>query len=957
MTPFLKQVATLLYQHFGTDISRMAFVFPNRRSGLFFRKYLSQVAGKPIFAPTILTINELFLQLSNKQPADRIYMLFLLYHIYMKQSGTDETFDDFVFWGEMLLNDFDDIDKYLVNAHRLFTNVSDLRIIERDFSYLQPDQIEAIRSFWSTFQLKSEGRNQQSFLEIWKLLYPVYIKLKNSLAAEGKGYEGMIAREVVEQIKEKDICEIPYKKVVFVGLNAISTVEKELMRLLQKFELADFYWDYASKFVTDPENRASFFVREHMKLFPSAYELPNESFINPDIDIVGIPSRIGQAKYVHTLLSELLADRKDLDPEEALRTAIVLPDEHLLIPLLNSIPEAIKRINVTLGYSLAGTPVAALMESILMLHKSTRIIEEQLFFYHRDVLSVLNHPYILSFSSDIIQKIVKEITDYNRIYISASDLGRTPLLSSIFLPISDIRTISDYLITILKQLNSLISSLSEEKEDEDPVSMSDLDQEFIFHYYTTVNRMKDMILEMQIEMSVETYLRLLKRIIDSISIPFHGEPLSGLQIMGVLETRVLDFDRLIILSVNEGVFPVKKVANSFIPYNLRRGFGLPTYEHQDSVWAYHFYRLIARAKQVTLLYDTRTDGLQNGEVSRFIHQLKYHYELPIKEKLLVYNIASSQAPSLDIIKDDVVMNKLAAYRKGGSKAISASLINTYLDCPLKFYFSSVEGMKEEEEISESVENRVFGNILHKVVELLYQPFCGKTVSADLLKLAAKESTLTKLIRQAFAELFFYTKEPRPLSGQSFLTGEMIRKYVLKILERDRKLTPFRYVQSEKRMMHPIRLSDGNEIQLKGFIDRLDEVNGIIRIVDYKTGIKKSLDFKSIESLFDKTDEKRPQAIMQVFMYAWMYRLSVSDVSVVQPIIYYVRDLFADDFDPAIYLGKEKELIGNFEIYHDDFEKNLRICLDELFNPVIPFSQTANIKVCSYCPFNGICGRL
>jgi hypothetical protein len=954
MTPFLKQVATLLYQHFDTDISRMAFIFPNRRSGLFFRKYLSQAAGKPVFAPAILTISELFQQLSRKQPADRIAMLFILYRIYVEESGTDETFDDFVYWGEMLLNDFDDIDKYLADARRLFTNVSDLRMIDRDFSYLQPGQIEAIRSFWSTFQLKGEGRNQQSFLEIWKLLYPVYVKLKDALAAEGKGYEGMIAREAVEQMKEQDRCGLPYQKIIFVGLNALSAVEKELMRLLQKFGQADFYWDAMSAYVKDPDNKASFFVQEYMRLFPSACTLPEEPFTNPDVEIIGIPSRIGQAKYVHTLLNGRPADRKDMDPEEALRTAVVLPDENLLIPLLNSIPETVKQINVTLGYPLAGTPVAVLMESILMLHKSMRIMEGQPSFYHRDVLAVLNHPYILSFSTNAVQLLIQEITAYNRIYIAASDLGRTPLLALIFSPAD---TLSDYLTAVLQQLNKLVSSLSEEKDDDDPVSMRDLGQEFIFHYYTTVNRMKEMMAEMQIEMSAETYLRLLKRITDAISIPFQGEPLSGLQIMGVLETRVLDFERLIILSVNEGIFPVKKTANSFIPYNLRRGFGLPSREHQDSVWAYHFYRLIARAKQVTLLYDTRTDGLQNGEVSRFIHQLKYHYRLPVKEKLAVYNIASPQPPLLQITKDGDVMVKLSAYLKGGSKAISASLVNTCLDCPLKFYFSSVKGMKEEDEISENVENRIFGNMLHKVMELVYQPFCGQPVTADVLKLAAKESALTKLIRQAFAELFFHTPEPRPLSGQHFLTGEMIRKYVLKILEQDRKLTPFRYIQSEKRMMHSLRLTDGREIQLKGFIDRLDEAGGIIRIVDYKTGMKKPLDFKSVESLFDKTDEKRPQAIMQAFMYAWMYRLTMSEGSIVQPVIYYVRDLFSDNFDPAIYCGKEKKLIADFEMLHDEFEEHLRRCLDELFDPAFLFSQTANTKVCSYCPFNGICGRM
>jgi hypothetical protein len=958
MTPFLEQVASLLYQRHGTAISQMAFVFPNRRSGLFFRKYLSQIAGKPIFAPAILTINELFVQLSNKQSADRIQMLFMLYRIYIRHSNSDETFDDFVFWGEMLLNDFDDVDKYLVDAQRLFSNISDLRIIEKDFSYLQPEQIEAIRMFWSSFQPKGEGENQQSFLEIWKLLYPVYREFRNALAEEGKGYEGMIAREVVEQIKQGKDFELPYKQIVFIGLNAISVVEKELLIELQKQGIADFYWDYASDKITDPDNKASFFVKEHAAIFPSVYPLPAEQLTAPDIRLIGIPSRIGQAKHVYELLKEMLNGRPEMEPEEALRTAIVLPDEHLLVPLLNSVPEEIKHINITLGYPLSNTPVAAFMELILALQKNVRMAEGQLVFYYRDVLSVLNHQYILSFCHEDAQVLIKDITDHNKIYVAVPELSRTPLLSLIFSPVNAGNTISDYLITVLQELNKVISTLYGDKDDdEEPVTMDELEQEFIYHYYTTVNRMRDQILEAGIDMSVETYFRLLKRMTDTITIPFQGEPLSGLQIMGVLETRVLDFDRLIILSMNEGIFPVKRVANSFIPYNLRRGFGLPTYEHQDSVWAYHFYRLISRASEVTLLYDTRTDGLQTGEVSRFVHQLKYHYEQPVNEQLIVYDIASGQSPALQIEKDDVVMEKLAAFFAGGSKALSASSINTYLDCPLKFYFSSLEGMREDEEVSENVESSLFGSILHRVLEILYKPYCGVLITADLLKLAAKESTLTKAIQLAFAELFFHTKDVlRPLNGQSYLTGEMIRKYVLKVLERDRKLTPFRYIQSEKKMQHLFQLSNGREVQLKGFIDRLDEVNEIVRVVDYKTGIKKSLEFKSFEGLFDKTDEKRPQAIMQVFMYAWMYRETVSEGMPVQPVIYYMRDLFFDDFDPAIYVGKEKELVNDFAVHHNEFEENLRICLDELFDPAVPFAQTGNIKNCSYCPFNGICGK-
>lgn len=787
MKPFLYQVASLFYSKYGAEVSRLAFVFPNRRTGLFFQKYLSEVSEKPLFSPTILTINDLFVQLSGKQTADRISMLFKLYDIYLNHSGSSETFDEFLYWGEMLLNDFDDIDKYMVDARMLFTNVTDLREIENDFSFLSPEQIAAIRTFWSSFYPKGDTPNQEQFLAVWQILYALYTDLRETLAAEGKGYEGMIFREVVEQMEKNECCDLPYTKVVFVGLNALSVAEERFLSELQKREIADFYWDYASPKVTDPDNKASYFVERNLRRFPS--QLKVES-------------------------GELKVESEDSNAEP------------------------------------------------------------------------------------------------------------------------------------LSTFNSQLSTIN------------DIEQEFIFHYFATVNRMKEVMREANVEMKIDTYFRLLKRVTDTITIPFHGEPLSGLQIMGVLETRALDFDRLIILSMNEGIFPLRKAANSFIPYNLRRGFGLPTYEHQDSVWAYHFYRLIYRASHVSLLYDTRSNGLQTGEVSRFVHQLHYHYEEPIQNKLVVYNVSSSKTPALQVAKTEEVMNRLVAFRSGGTRAISASAANTYLDCPLKFYFSVVEGIREEEEVSETIESNVFGSILHKVMEELYQPFCGKMVTADLLKAIRKDTPmLTGAIARAFAEIFFKTDIVRPLTGQNFLIGEMIRKYVEKVLERDAKLTPFRYIESEKQIKCLFPLTDKSNIQLKGFIDRIDEVRDTVRIIDYKSG-SGTTQFTSVEALFDKEDTDRSKAVMQVFMYAWMYG-TVQLSTAIQPGIYYMRTLFSPSFDPGIYRRTDRfktEQVLDFANYHADFENSLRNCLDEIFDTETPFVQTPNGKACVYCPFKDICGK-
>lgn len=964
MKPFLYQVATLFYQQYGAEIHRLAFVFPNRRAGLFFQKYLSEISERPLFSPSILTINDLFMQLSGKHPADKIQMLFRLYELYKQRSGSSESFDEFIYWGEMLLNDFDDIDKYMVDARMLFRNVSDLKSLDDDFNYLSPEQVQAIRSFWSSFYPKGDSPNQQYFLELWEILYDLYAGLRTSLAKDGCGYDGMIFREVVEQLEKEPMSDFPFDQVVFVGLNALSVSEERLLLALQKKGVADFYWDYVGPWVTDPDNKASFFLGRNLRLFPSRMQLPATEPVQAEIRVMGVPSAIGQAKQVYPIL-QALADEQQLTDESALRTAIVLPDEHLLVPVLNAIPEAIQHINVTMGYPLAGTPVAALMEYILTLQKNIRYIDRVPVFYFRDVLPILNHQYVMAAAPEEVSQLVKDMTAGNRIYVHAADLNRHELLSILFTPVQNTEELSDYLIHVLEALNACLRNNRPNPDDEEMISNStqttaDIEQEFIFHYFATVNRMKEVMREAKIEMRLDTYFRLLKRMTDLITIPFEGEPLSGLQVMGVLETRALDFDRLIILSMNEGIFPLKKAANSFIPYNLRRGFGLPTYEHQDSVWAYHFYRLIRRAKQVTLLYDTRTTGLQTGEVSRFVHQLRYHYQYPLIDELVVYDVASSAVPPISVQKTAEVEKLLSDFLSGGPRALSASAINTYLDCPLKFYFSVLEQIQEEDEITETVERDVFGSILHKVMEDLYAPFKGKLVTADLLKLLRKDQPLlTGTIARAFAELFFKSPVVRPLEGENFLTGEMIRKYAEKILEQDACFTPFHYIESEKKVRATITLSDRRVVQLKGFIDRVDSLDRVLRIVDYKTGSGK-LDFESVEGLFDKEAKDRPKAVMQVFLYAWMYQQLPEYTGMpIQPAIYYLRTLFQRSFNPVVEQKKGRgkaDKVNSFQDFVADFEGKLRQCLDEIFNLDIPFTQTETGKACAYCSFRGLCGK-
>jgi hypothetical protein len=944
--PFLYQVVSRIYAEYGVAIGEYTFVFPNRRAGLFFRKYLAEIADKPLFAPDILTINDLFMHLSGKQTADRIGMLFTLYNIYKRISAWDETFDEFVFWGEMLLNDFDDVDKYMVDAKMLFTNVTDLKEIESGFEHLSENQIAAIRSFWSTFNPRTESRNQQSFQSVWKILLPLYNEFKSTLAAENKGYEGMIFRDVVEKLNKGELDNsLPYRKLIFVGLNALSLAEEKLLVYFKNKGLADFYWDYASIHVNDPDNKASLFTKHNRATFPSLLTLPEENHTDrtPEIEIIGIPSAIGQAKQVYSIL-----DQMQLTDDDMIRTAIVLPDENLLIPVLNAIPEKIKSINVTMGYPLGVTPIVSLVDSLASLQKNLRYVDARPMFYFRDVLPILNHRYVTSTDAKTATTIAQDIILHKKILVDSNILQQTPLLTSIFTPVENHALVSDYLLEILTQLTA---------------DGLEIEKEFIFHYHATISRMKDVIQETDVQMNIQTYFRLLKRLTSSISIPFRGEPLAGLQIMGILETRALDFNHLIILSMNEGIFPLRKSASSFIPYNLRKGFSLPTQERQDSVWAYHFYRLIHRANKLTLIYDSRANGLQTGEISRFIHQLNYHYNLPIRKKLVVYNVASSKQKTIEIHKNtDAIIHSLNRYRtNSGDRNISASAINTFLDCPLKFYFSSIKNISEEKELTETVESDEFGSIAHKALEDLYRPLCGRPlISADNIQNIRQNTTLfNSIINKAFAEIHLRSQTQPTLVGQDYLTAEMIRKYVDKILETDSKtLTPFQYIASEMRMNDTITLSDGSAVRLKGIIDRIDRTtDGAVRIVDYKSGNGKS-DFTSIESLFDPENKDRPKAIMQVFMYTWMYgRTPNIPAAPLRPAIYYMRSLFSSKFDPYIYLKTARgagEKIDSFAPIATPFEDALRQCLDKIFDPDTPFQQATTTQPCSYCTYKGIC---
>jgi Fe-S-cluster formation regulator IscX/YfhJ len=975
MNSFLYRIAQTYYSARKESISDLTFVFPNRRAGLFFQRYISEIAAIPIFSPEILTINECFSMASQWQTADRLSNLFRLYRIYIEQSGSDETFDSFVFWGEMLLSDFDDVDKYRVDARQLFTNITELKQIDQLFNVFSEKQVEAIRQFWSNFVPVTEGKSQEDFIATWKILLPIYEQFRSELIAENTATEGMICRDVSDRLKtKKSMPEFENKQFVFVGFNALNPCERTLMAELQKRDQADFYWDYDAAELRDADNQASRFYAGNIHIFPSKYAIEPlvESLQDKEIELIAVPSAVGQTKQVYSILNQLYPTENENKDEDKSRlvptnyqlpttnwinTAVVLPDESLLVPLLHSLPAQIGKVNVTMGFPLKSTPVSGLIEHIFELQRRMRTSGDRISFYHLTVSNILNHQYIALLCNDEANRLTHQMAQNNWIYIDAEELKKNELLATIFVPQTETQTFLPYLLHILRSLQNGWQQASNEEHN------YQLECDFLYQYYVTINRMADIMKAKpaDVSMNMDTLVRLTRQLTAGITIPFVGEPLDGLQVMGVLETRGLDFENLIITSFNEGVFPQKSSTNSFIPYNLRRGFELPTTEHQDAITAYNFYRLIHRAKRIFFLYDSRTEGMQTGEVSRFMHQLHYHYGVQVQKKTISFDIGFGNAQAIQIEKSPAVMEKLLRFTSSeeSSPSLSASSINSYIDCPLQFYLTRVENVEQADEVKETIEDSMFGTLFHAVMEYLYEPYKGQMIQSDDFDLLIKNTLrIDQEIARAFATKYFKKKNNAivPLEGNNLLIAHVIRKFVLQVLHTDKQHAPFRYIGSEERckIEYPIQHL---KVNIKGFIDRIDEKEGRLRILDYKTG-SGSLDFKNLDEVFEHNKDKRPKFVLQTFLYGILYG-DKAQGKTITPGIYYMRDVFKDDFDTELHHKPERninETVSDFKTYEDEFRQHLTICLEEIFNQDIPFAQTENVKVCQYCPYVGVCNR-
>lgn len=967
METFLQLVARDLYAKIGNDLSRTAIVFPNKRASLFFNEHLATETDQPIWSPAYVSISELFRQLSPLKLGDPIRLVCELYKVFREETHSEETLDDFYFWGELLISDFDDVDKNLVDADKLFTNLQDLKNIMDDYDFLDKEQEEAIQQFFQNFSIEKRTELKAKFISLWDKLGDIYRHYRTNLTQLGIAYEGMMYRNVMEQL---DIDQLHYDRYIFVGFNVLNKVETEFFRRLQEADKALFYWDYDVFYTRLPREQkppytheAGEFILRNLKIFPN--QLPESAFDAlrkpKKVRFISAPTENAQARYIPEWIRSLNEELRIKD-EELKENAVVLCNESLLLPVLHSIPSEVKNVNITMGFPLAQTPVYSFISSIVEMQTTGYRTDTGRYTYEA-VLSVLKHPYTrrLSSSAEILEK---QLTKDNRFYPLPSELKQDAFLEQVFTPQNGIAALCRYLTDLLREVAAIYRQEHEEGSED---IFNQLYRESLFKSYTLVNRLVNLIETGELSsLKTDTLKRLLNRLLTSANIPFHGEPAIGMQVMGVLETRNLDFRNLIMLSLNEGQLPKAGGESSFIPYNLRKAFGMTTIEHKNAVYAYYFYRLIQRAENITLLYNTSSNGLNRGEMSRFMLQFLIESEHDISREYLEAGQSPQQSRHICIPKTPEIQERMyRSYdiRRHPDAAFSPSALNTYLDCRLMFYYRYVARLKTPEEVSAEIDSALFGTIFHYSAELVYKDFTthGKEIrKEDLEALLKNDVKLQSYVDNAFKEHFFHVAQTeRPeYNGTQLIHSKVITSYLRQLLRNDLQYAPFLMEGMEKKVDDALEIDTPlGKLPLKigGTIDRLDIKNDTLRIVDYKTGGTPKTP-ENIEELFIPADN-RPNYIFQTFLYATI--LCRKQSLKVAPSLLYIHRAASESYSPVVEMGaprQPKMPVNNFAFYEDEFRERLEGLLQEIYNPDIPFDQTENTKRCEYCDYRNLCKR-
>ena len=983
---FLEEIADALIAEGGEDLGKIKLIFPNRRAGLFLRRALARKIKNPVWAPEIYSFEDFLFQYTDLQIADKLTLVYEMYSSYRKVNPDAESLEKFFFWGEVLVGDFEDIDQYLVEPEHLFQSIQTQKELDEAFAYLGDEERQVIQSFWKSFMPHAKG-DQLHFLKTWKLLVPIYEDYRKRLSDKKLAYKGMVYRSIAEACKAGGFDpKQGNSQFWFAGFNALTSAEEAVLKHFVQETNARIFWDMDDYYVRSEQQESGQFFRQYKgdtllgKTFP--VEIPANFEKPKEIDAVGVSLEIGQAKYVGERLEELANDPSWV-PEE---TVVVMPMEHFLFPVLNSLPEGVKQVNITMGYPLKDTPLFGLLDAVLDLRKNTRTKKdgdkEFEAYSYRDVLAILRHPYVFSTITKEASELIYRIEKDNIISLDKADFADSgSLIKTLFYskasPLDHLLELLNLLYGVLEAEESASAdleqtNLEQANLEQANLEQTNLEQEYIIKFHEQLMRLKALLVGNDTP-EVTLFQKLFRKVAQSVRIPFSGEPLRGLQVMGVLETRNLDFKRVFVLGMNEGYWPAEASTQSFVPYNLRKGFGLPTFDQQDAFYSYLFYRLLQRAENITFLHNTSNDTNLKGEQSRLLYQLKYetvHGE-HIKYKSLSSDVAIAVPQPILIQKTEEVQARLGDFLVADDESsphqrLSPSALNTYLDCRLRFYFRHVARLYEPDEVQAEIDPAVFGNILHHALEFLYADFIEKK-GARLIEKADFDRIregVEEALRKAF-EMHYSLGNGKQFKaeGRNLIAQSIAKKLTLEILKNDENYAPFEILGLElDELPLDFQLTVGRKAKLKGIIDRVDSKEGLVRVMDYKSGADNKV-FYGIDTLFDREHPKRNKAAMQTFYYGMLYldKNEVAEDTKVLAGLYNSRELFNDNFQVELELKTDGSrgkgmLVQDIKPFLPEFVTGLKGLLEEIFDQTTPFDQTEDLKKCKNCPYNSICHR-
>jgi len=943
MKSFISQTAGIIYKNHGTNLTGILVVFPSKRAGYYFRRELAALIDKPVWSPAVISINEFISKYSGYDTADYLTLLFELYDAYSKFLP-DETYDSFYTWGDMLLKDFDVIDKYNVDASKLFKVIKDEKEIEAAFPLEAREQLSA---FWSSiFKTESDNEYRNKFIEIWSKLLQVYNEFRKKLDSKGIAYEGMSVKNLSDNIGK---INFEYDKMYFAGFNSLNKCEEKIIGSLVRSGKAVVLFDADSYFIEDKRQEAGKFLRKNFKTFGPGLIQPDNRLAGgaKNITVTGSPLTAGMVKAFGNELKKFVSS-DGFVPE---RTVVVLPDENTLLPVLYSLADEIKDINVSIGLPFRATPFYNFISRLRKLQNGKKPEKEKFRFYHKDFTGILLHPYVKYISAENTFEILNRVRKENIVYVDPGELIKSDiftdfgLVHEIFTPVNTVPELIDWLEKITNLLAERL-----EKGMEDKYKLFQL--EYLYNFTTNLNRLKDVITGRSVEMDAGSFWSLLMQLLDTSRINFTGEPLKGMQVMGLLETRNLDFDNVFILSLNEGSLPQGSSSSSYIPYNLRKAFGMPTFEDNDAITSYYFYGLLQKAKNIFLFYNTQT-GNEVKERSRYVYQIenelaKTNPKVNYTNKIVSFPASFSAPRKIEIKKDDELIDFMT---KNIVKLAPSQLIN-YIECKFKFYLKKVAGLEAGEEVEEVFDARTLGTFFHDLVEKLYQPYVGKTIDEDAIH--DMKSQLKEFYDSYFETIMnkkdAYRHADLENIGRNALYKSVILKLIHRLLDAELKRDKFRIYGLEDWHHTFVDFSvsgSPHNIKVFGKVDRIDSDKSGLTVIDYKTGAS---DMKSYTTLsFDKMfSDPGYKANFQTFLYAYLLH----------------KEMSTTDLNAGIYAMKEAQTKGlqvmKPSVFTIDefnlFEQKLILLLEEIFGMETSFTQTDDEKVCTYCDFKSLCER-